>query len=349
MMRAILFVILVLSNLGNCLAAGNKPNTVAELARYTGADRQKILEEGAKREGTFTFYTSAAAEVLSASQSAFQKKYPFIKNVNIWRSSSTPLMARATEEFKSGKHMMDVMEGSQSNMLVLQKVGIVQPFISPHLAQMEDEAKTLAPGGGVFAIAFRVSGIVFGYNTKLIHADQLPKNYQDLTDPKWKGKVAIAGSDAGVNWLSAIYRNQGMDLLKQIANQDFPVHMIAGQAMLDLIINGEVPASATIYDSNAYLAKQKGAPVGWIPLEPVPAILGEIAIAKNAPHPHTALLFADFEMSPENAEIYRWGGYGNFRKDFPDVEKRYKKYYGQDTVAAVREERDLFQKLFLKK
>jgi len=234
-------------------------------------------------------------------------------------------------------------------MLVLQKVGIVQPFISPQFAQMEEEAITNAPGGGAFAVAFRVSGIGFGYNTKLISADQLPKTYQDLLNPRWKGKVALAGTDAGTNWLSAIYYNHGLDLLKQIANQDFPVHMIAGQALIGMIINGEVPAAATIYDSNAYAAKQKGAPVGWIPLEPVRVNVGQIAIAKNAPNPHAALLFADFEISRENAEIYQKGGYGNFRTDFPPLEKRYKKYYGENTVESIRLEYDLFQKLFLKK
>jgi len=348
-MSAVLCAVLAVSFSGHCLAAGNKPSTVAELALYKGADRQKILEEGAKKEGRLTFYTSGTMEVINAAIAAFKKKYPFIKDVNMWRASSAPLMSRATEEFKSGKHMMDVMEGTQSNMLVLQKVGIVQPFILPQFAQMEEEAMTSAPGGGVFAVAFRVSGIGFGYNTKLISKDQLPKTYQDLLDPKWKGKVAIAGSDAGVNWVSAIYRNHGMDLLKKIADQDFPVHMIAGQAMIDLIISGEVPVSATIYDSNAYAAKQKGAPVGWVPLEPVRVNVGQIAIAKNAPNPHTALLFADFEISKENAEIYRKGGYGNFRTDFADMEKRYKKYYGEDTVESIREEHDLFQKLFLKK
>ncbi len=347
-MCVVLFVALALSFMGNCLAAGNNPNTVAELALYRDADRQKILEEGAKKEGTLTFYSSSTVAVLNAAVAAFQKKYPFIK-VDIWSASSAPLISRATEEFKSGKHTMDVMEGQQGNTLVLQKGGIIQPFVSPHFAQMEDEAMADAPGGGGFAIAFRSSGIGFGYNTKLITMDQLPKTYQDLTDPKWKGKVALAGSGAGVNWLSAIYRNYGMDLLKQIANQDFPVHMIAGQAMIDLIISGEVPASVTIYDSNAYLVKQKGAPVGWVPLEPVRANIGQIAIAKNAAHPHAALLFADFEISKENAEIWRKGGCDNFRKDVPGLEKRYKKYYGQDTVEAIKEEHDLFQKLFLNK
>jgi len=349
-MHVVLFVTLALTVTapGNRLVAGNNPNTVAELALYRGADRQKILEEGAKKEGTLTFYSSSTVEVLNAAVAAFQKKYPFIK-VDIWSASSAPLISRATEEFKSGNHTMDVMEGSQSNMFVLQKVGIVQPFISPNFAQLEEEAMDYAPGGGAFAVAFRVSGIGFGYNTKLISMDQLPKSYHDLTDPKWKGKVAIAGSDTGVNWMSAIYRNYGIDLLKKIADQGFPVQMVSGQAMIGMVISGEYAASPTIFDSNAYLVKQKGAPVGWAPLEPVRANIGQIAIGKNSAHPHAALLFADFEISKENAEIWKRGGCDNFRKDVPALGKRYKKYYGQDTVEAIREEHDLFQKLFLKK
>ncbi len=84
----------------------------------------------------------------------------------------------------------------------------MQPFLSPNLAQIEDEAKTNATSGGVLAVAFRSSGIGFGYNTKMLSKDQAPKTYQDLIDPKWKGMLAIVGGGGtGSGWMSAIYRN----------------------------------------------------------------------------------------------------------------------------------------------
>jgi len=333
---------------GQVLSADKKPVTMAELALYKGADRQQILEEGAKKEGSLTFYTSGILkQAVNPITDAFQKKYPFIK-VNIWRASSMELVSRSSEEFKAGRQLFDTMEGTQTNMLVLQEVGIVQPFLSPNLAQIEDEAKTTAPGGAVVAVAFRSVGLGFGYNTKMINKDQAPKTYQDLIDPKWKGKLAIAGSDTGVNWIGTIYRNLGMELLKKIANQGFPVHMVSGQAVLDMIINGEYAGSPTIWDAHVVGSKKRGAPVAWVPLEPARVNVGQIAIAKQAPHPYAALLFADFELSKESGEIHRNVGYDSFRKDVPPLEQRYKKYFGVETMEAVKEEHDLFNKLFVK-
>ncbi len=346
----VLFLMAMLLLPGQVLGAAKKPATMAELAMYSGADRQQILEEGAKKEGKLTFYTSGILkQAVNPVVESFKKKYPYIK-VDIWRASSMELISRSTEEFRAGRQQFDAMEGTQTNMLVIQQVGIVQPFTSPNLAQMEDEAKTAAPGGGVLAVAFRSSGIGFGYNTKMLGKDQLPKTYQDLLDPKWKGKLAIAGSDTGVNWLSAIYRNVGEDLLKKIANLGYPVHMVSGQALLDMIVNGEYAASPTIFDSHVFGSKKRGAPVAWVPLEPVRVNVGQIALAKQAPHPCAALLFADFELSRESGEIHRGVGYDSFRKDVaPVLDQRYKRYFGKDTMEAVREEHALFDKLFVKK
>lgn len=334
---------------GAAVSAPKKPMTPAELFLYKGADRQHILEEGAKKEGKLTFYTSGILkQAVNPVVAAFEKKYPFIK-VEVWRASSGPLISRASEEYKSKRYLMDVMEGTQTNMLFLQEVGVVASYYSPNFASLEEEALTPGPGGGSYATAFRSSGIGFGYNTKMITKDQLPKTYQDLADPKWKGKLAIAGSDTGVNWASAVNASAGEEVLKKIAKQNFPVHMVSAQAMLDMIANGEYAGSPSIFDSHVVGMKKKGAPVAWVPLEPVRVNLGQLAIAKNAPHPHAALLFADFETSRESAEIHRTVGYDNFRKDVPPLEQRYKKYFGKDTVEAATAEHEIFNRLFVKK
>ena len=245
--------------------------------------------------------------------------------------------------------MVDVMEGTQVAMIVLQRVGILQPFFSPNFTQIEDEAKTPAAGGGVLAVAYRSSGIGFGYNTKLLSKDDLPKTYHDLTDPKWKGKLAIAGSNTGVGWMGAVYRNHGVDLLKKIAAQNFPVQMVSAMALVQIVATGEYAGSPTLTDANVHEAKLRGAPMAWIPLEPVFAQLGQIAVAKYAPNPHAALLFADFQISREVGEILRVRSYDSFRKDVAPVGQRYKKYFGVDTAEAVVEEEVMFKKIFLSK
>ncbi len=333
---------------GGGLSAANKP-TVADLALYQGADRQQILEAGARKEGKLVFYTTGTIEQsVGPLVEAYKKKYPFM-TVEIWRADTNALTSRIVEEFRAGKSAFDTVEGTQTNMMMLQKVGIVQPFYSPNLAHMEKEALTLAADGAAYAAVFRATGIGLGYNTKLIGKGQLPKTYQDLLDPKWKGKMALAGSSTGTNWLGAILAAHGEEFVKRLSQQDFVVHMISGFALLNMVSNGEFALSPTIFDSHAIAAKAKGAPVDWLPLEPVHVNAGQIALAKEARHPHAAMLFIDFELSREGAEIQKSRGYAHLRKDVSSLTQPYKKYFGSDSIEEVRKAQALFNRAFLKK
>ncbi|MFC1815895.1 ABC transporter substrate-binding protein [Thermodesulfobacteriota bacterium] len=340
-----LAVLVATADLGT--AAGN-PKTVAELALYKGADRQQILEDGAKKEGTLTFYTTGIlTQNVRPIMNAFQKKYPFIK-VRIWRGSTNVLLPRILQEYKAGRHSADVVEGAKSAMLVLQEQGIIRPFYFPDLAYINEDTITKAPGEGAFRVAFRESHIGLGYNTKLIKREELPKTYQDFLDPKWKGKIPISSADAGVMWLAVMLTAYGEDFLTRMAEQDFSPQVVSSRGIFDLIIAGEYTLSPTMFDSHAMFSKQKGASVDWVPLEPVPVLVGEVALAKHAPHPHAALLLIDFELSKECAEILKTKGYSPTRKDITGL-KTYKKFYGANSAAEVVKWRKLYDRLFLKK
>ncbi|NWG76524.1 MAG: extracellular solute-binding protein [Rubrivivax sp.] len=330
------------------VSAQKRPMTVAEIALYKGPDRQQILEEGAKKEGRLTFYTSGILkQAVRPVVDAFQKKYPFIK-VEIWRAGSDTLIPRVLEEFKAGRHILDVVESTQTTHMTIQKAGIPQPFYSPNLAFIEEDAITKAKGEGALAAAFRESGISVGYNTKLLTKDQLPKTYQDLLNPKWKGKMAIAGSDTGQNWMGTILVFYGEDFLKKLVEQKFDVHMVSARAVLDMVINGEYILSPTIFDSHVINSKQQGAPCDWIPIEPVHVNIGQIALYKHSPSPHAAMLFIDFELSKEGAEIHKETGYSPTRKDVVGA-KTYKKFYGARSLEEAIKWDELFSRLFLKK
>ncbi len=330
------------------LSAPARPTTVAELALYKGADRQKILEEGAKKEGKLMFYTSGILkQAVNPLVDAFQKRYPYIK-VEIWRAGSNTLIPRVLEEHKAGKNLFDVIESTQLTQMILQKEGINQPFYSPNLAYIDEGAVIKASGESVFRAAFRESGVGLGYNTKLIRKEQVPKTYQDLLDPKWKRKAAIAGSDTGQNMMGTILVSYGEDMVKRLAQQEFDIHMVSARAVLDMIINGEYLFSPSIFDSHAINSKQQGAPCDWVPLEPVHVNLGQIALSKNSTHPYAALLFIDYELSKEGAEIHKATGYNATRKDVPGV-ATYKKFYGAKSVEEGAKWDEIFDRLFLKK
>ena len=330
---------------GIATAATTKPPTVAELALYKGADRQQILEEGAKKEGKLTFYSSLTwARQLA---DAFQKKYPYIK-VDVWRASSENIMPRLLEEHKAGKYVADVVEITQVAGIVMEQLAVLQPFFSPNLAYVDEGAITRTPSGDVLRAAFRASGIGLGYNTKLITRDQVPKTYRDLLDPKWKGKMAITGTDTGLYMMEASLDTFGEDFVKQLAKQEFDVHMVSARALLDMIINGEYAMSPSIFDAHVIESKKKGAPVDWMPLEPVHVNLGQIVLPKTRPHPYASMLFIDFELSKEAAELYKSAGYNSTRKDVPALIP-YKKHYGAESLKDVKETQALFNKLFMKK
>jgi iron(III) transport system substrate-binding protein len=74
--------------------------------------------------------------------------------------------------------------------------------------------------------------------------------------------------------------------------------------LAELIAAGEIHVGLTVYNANAESMKRRGGPIDWAPIEPVAARPQGIAVVKNAPHPHAALLFADFVLSPEGQELF---------------------------------------------
>jgi ABC-type Fe3+ transport system substrate-binding protein len=277
----------------------------------------------------------------------FQKKYPYIK-VDVIRVGSSEVMPRLLTEYRAGKYFVDVMEYPRPTQSVFQREGITQPFFSSNLAYIQEGAITKAPAGGALAAAFRESGIGLAYNTKLTNSKLVPKTYQDLLNPKLKGQGAVTGSDTGQRWMGTMLVNFGEEFMKKVAKQDFSVHMVSAAALLDMIINGEYMFSPTIFDSHVTKAKEKGAPCDWVPLEPVYVLLGQISLPKNSPNPHAAMLFIDFQLSKESAEIHRTVGYNSPRKDAVAA-TTYKKFYGENSAEDVIEWDRLFDELFIHK
>ncbi|MFC1817115.1 ABC transporter substrate-binding protein [Thermodesulfobacteriota bacterium] len=332
---------------GIAISTPEKSFTAAELAFYKGADRQQVLEGGAKKEGTLTFYTTGILnQAVRSIVNAFNKRYPYIK-VEIWRAGTNKYVPRVLEEYRAGKYNVDVMEITQTGAIVLREKEIIQPFYSPNLSFIEEYTIKKAPNGGVFSAGHYQSGISLGYNTKLLSKRQVPKTYEDLLDPKWKGKMVIPGSNSGVGWMGGILFYRGEDFLNQLVKQEFTVHMASARAVLDMVLNGEYGFTPAAADSHANKSKANGAPIDWVPLEPVQCHLSQIMLAKYTSHPHAAMLFIDFDLSKEAGEIYKASGYNSPRKDISSP-RTYKKYFGPDTTEQFIRWKKLFDELFVK-
>jgi iron(III) transport system substrate-binding protein len=332
------------------LAAG-AAMTPAQLALYQGADREKILIEGAKREGQFTLYTSHTWFRTFVKE--FEKKYPFVK-ASEWRNDSKNVIRKVFEEAKAGRVLVDVVETTADGMGIMKREGLFQEYYSPEARHYPNE---LRPRGknGFFYLPNRETYNSLGFNTKVIPAASAPRTLRDLVDPKWKGKMAITNTTTGVRWVGNALETQGREYLDKMAEQDVTIQDMAPAALINLVASGEVPLSPTIFDANVTIAKQKGAPVEWRPLEPVVTTVGSAALVAKAANPHTALLFIDYLLSKDGQQLIMKGGLWSPREDVGSVEQKFKKNYldekytSEEMEEKISQWETLLRQLFSKK
>jgi iron(III) transport system substrate-binding protein len=303
--------------------AAGAPTSIPQLALYQSADREKILIDGAKREGQLTLYDSHTWYRTYVKE--FEKKYPFI-TVSEWRNDSKNLIRRAMEEFSAGRAIVDVVETTSEGMGLMRRDGLFQEYFTPEARFYPDTVKSKGKSG-LYYLGNRETYNSLGFNTTLMAANEAPKTIKDLLDPKWKGKMSIAGTSTGVRWIGSIIEVMGREFLDKLAEQDIKVQDMSGAALAGLVGSGEVPLSPTIFDADVTVAKQKGAPIEWRPLEPVVTTVGYSALSAKAPHPHAALLFLDYVHSKEGQQLMMKGGLWSPRDDTGTREQKFKKIY----------------------
>jgi iron(III) transport system substrate-binding protein len=266
--------------------------------RYRGADRDSRLLENARKEGTVVLYTSLAPTESGPLGQAFEKKTGV--KVEIFRTISEKVVQRAVTETRARRFAFDVVETNGPEMEIMAREKLFSDFYSPHLADLPQSA---IPAHRQW-IPDRVNFFVVAFNTAKVRRDELPRNYQGFVDPRWKGKLGIEATDA--EWMATLIKKwgepAGMAYFRKLAEMKPDVRK--GHILLaELIAAGEIPVGLTVYNSNAESLKRRGAPIDWLPVEPVVGRPQGIAVARNAPHPHAALLFADFVLSPEGQEL----------------------------------------------
>src|SRR5215467_5509451 len=303
--------------------AASAPMSVAQLALYQGADREKILVAGAKKEGQLTLYDSHTWFKTYVME--FEKKYPFIK-VSEWRSDSKNLLSRAMTEFSSSRAITDVIETTAEAMWVMRRDGMFQEYYTPEARHYPDAVKSKGKNG-LYYLGDRETYNSLGFNTTLIALNEAPKSFKDLLDSKWKGKMSIAGTSTGVRWVGSTLDTLGREFLNKMTEQEVTVQSMSGAALAGLVASGEVPLSPTIFDADVTVAKQKGAPIEWRPLDPVVTTVGYSGLSSKAPHPHAALLFLDYVHSKEGQQLMMKGGLWSPRDDLGSLDQKFKKVY----------------------
>lgn len=287
----------------SCAAfAQNKPKQ-ADIFMYQGPDREQRLIEGARKEGTVSLYTSLNVKDSGPIVEAFEKKYARhgIK-VSMWRASGEKVVQRALTEARAGRHTPDVVETDGIEMEILAREKLLTEFHSP---MFKDLPAAAFPAHRQY-VADRFNFFVIAYNTKLVKPEEVPTTYQDLLHPRWAGKVGIEAGDA--DWFGALVKamgeKEGMAFFRKLSESRPQVR--TGHTLIsELVAAGEIPLTAAVYNHAIERLTRNGAPVKWKALEPTFGRPGAIAVARNAPHPHAALLFADFILSREGQELIK--------------------------------------------
>lgn len=287
------------------MAARNFLKILAALLAAPALALAQVDLEKARKEGEVMVYTSLVPEDITALAAAFEKKYGV--KLKTWRANSEKVLQRAVTEMRAGRNDADLVETNGPQLESLYREKGLQPISSPHIKDLMPQA--LRPHG--HWVGTRINMFVQSYNTNLVKKDELPKTYQDLTHPRWKGRLGIEAEDE--DWFAMIVKElgeeQGLRTFREIARVNgFSVRK--GHTLLaGLVASGEIPLALTTYSHGAEKMKHKGAPLEWFAIAPAIGRANGIGVTKKPPHPHAAALFVDFLLSPEGQAILQKGGY----------------------------------------
>ena len=255
--------------------------------------------EAAKKEGQVVFYTPLNINDSRPLLQRFEQKYPFIKT-ELLRLSAEPLLNRIFIEDRAGRNVVDVINNTMINPL--KKARLLQPYRSPEHAAYLDSFKD---SDGYWA-SVNNNYYVVGYNSRLVSAKDAPTDWQDLLNPKWKGKIGMDQEE--YEWFGATLdvwgRERALKYHRALAQQE--VQWRKGHTLISqLIAAGEFPIGI-VYAHRIESMKKAGAPVEWAKTSnPIFVALSPTGLAAKAPHPNAGKLLLDFMLSYESQQQLR--------------------------------------------
>ncbi len=252
---------------------------VALSAAPAGQSNARV--DAARREGTLSLYTSLAPTESQPLAAAFEKKYGV--KVQLWRGLSEEVVQRTITEAKARRYTVDVIETNGPEMEMISREKLLGAAWSPD----------------------RLNLFVVGYNTAKVKREEIPASYEGFTDRKWKGRIALEATDS--EWMATLIKtlpgDKGMELMRKLSA--LQPSLRKGHVLLaSLVAAGDVQVGLAMYNSNIETLKRKGAPIDYVPVQPVVARPQGIGVAKNAPHPNAAQLFEEYVVSPEGQQLF---------------------------------------------
>jgi iron(III) transport system substrate-binding protein len=261
---------------------------------------ESAVVEGAKKEGALVFYTTMDIQNSKPLLDAFSKKYPFIKG-DLVRLGGTAMVSRIITEAQAGANRFDVAVGISPSYMPMRERNLIAPYLSPEFPSLYNDFYDLK---GYWATVY-LNTLVLGYNTKVITPNDLPKTYEDLLKPQYKQKfiIDIENHDVFVGLSQEWGQEKAIAYFKGLAKQE-PVFLRGNTNRANMVSVGE-RSMTFVYAQVIERMKQTGAPVDWIPLEPVNVEVNVSMLAAKAAHPNAGKLFVDYLISKDGQEFLK--------------------------------------------
>jgi ABC-type Fe3+ transport system substrate-binding protein len=295
--RAIALFVAALSAAVLSSSALAQSRELADLASYQKPDRTERLIAGAKKEGAVSLYTSLVAEDTAPVMAAFKSQYGL--DVAVWRGSTEAIVQRALVESRAGRCPADVFHSGPPALEPLHREGLLQAIRSPAAAGVMPQA--LQPHGEY--VGATVNLFVAAYNTDLVKPDEVPKSYDDLKHPRWKGRLAVEADDSP--WFAALVarlgEDKGLALFKAIVQTNGMSARKGHTLLANMVAAGEVPLALNVFSFKSEQLERDGAPIRTLYLPPVIALSIAVAVSRCATHPNAAVLLYDFMLNEAQA------------------------------------------------
>ena len=267
------------------------------LEKLPAAEREKKLIEGAKNEGEMVWYTNTGLENAARYIQAFKKNYPSI-NAQVWRAKTRQVIQRVISEANAGRNLVDVIKPSTDLFPALLEKNLIGRYDTPLRAIYPAHAK------GTFYTNMNYAFRVFAFNPRKVARKDVPKSWDELLQPRWKGEILFDESslEEVMALLAAWGRDKTVNYFTRLSQQQLLIR-VGRDTMTQMMMAGEAPLAVTTYAYNNESLRATNAPVDWVAEDLIPALIYPLTMARNAPHPYSAALFYDFLISEEGQRL----------------------------------------------
>ncbi|PHK96094.1 Tat pathway signal protein [Pseudoroseomonas rhizosphaerae] len=305
------------------LAAGGAAARLAQAQEARAQDmpaHEKALYEAAKSEGEVTWYTGQMqAEPSEALGRGFSERYPGVK-VNVVRSTSQVAFQRLAQDMRAGIAQCDVFSSTDhSHAAHLKRQDRLAAYRPRNADGLIQAARDAGDPDGFFHVTY-LGLYLMARNSNAVSEAEAPKSWKDLTDPKWRGKIAVGHpgySGAITSWCLLMRKMYGWDYFKALEKNQPQIGRSSGDPVTTLNA-GERVIGAGIPSATTLLSISRGNPITLIyPTDGTLMVPAPSAVLRNAPHASAARLFMEFLTGPEGQRVTRRFFGESLRDDVP--------------------------------